>query len=142
MSRFLRRVKLVRLKERLYQIVVAGIVLESQRPIRPKETISRRGAGIAEDRLRIIRRRQRSLPVLRRVVFPVLKEVLPEDGQIGLDEQFYLLKMLYWDGTVRDSEKQFLRELKSEAKTITPEFEQLCETAFNANPTNWDVGGR
>lgn len=81
-------------------------------------------------------------PAFDELFFPVLKEVLLGDGQIGLDEQFYLLKMLYSDGTVRDSEKQFLRELKSEAKTITPEFEQLCETAFNANPTNWDVGGR
>ena len=81
-------------------------------------------------------------PSFDELFFPVLKEVLPEDGQIGLDEQFYLLKMLDWDGTVRNSEKQFLRELKSEAKTITPEFEQLFETAFNANPTNWDVGGR
>ncbi|NQT17509.1 MAG: TerB family tellurite resistance protein [Planctomycetes bacterium] len=74
--------------------------------------------------------------------FPVLKEVILEDGRIGQDEQFYLLKMLYSDGHIRPSEKQFLVELSEEALEVTPEFEALCEEAFAAHPTNWDVGGR
>lgn len=74
--------------------------------------------------------------------FPVLKEVLLADGRVGLDEQFYLLKMLYSDGEIRESERQFLRELREEALEVSPEFEELCETAFGAASKNWDVGGR
>jgi len=81
-------------------------------------------------------------PAFDELFFPVLKEVILEDGRIGQDEQFYLLKMLYSDGHVRDSEKQFLHELRKSARETTPEFESLCETAMTAHPTNWDVGGR
>jgi len=56
--------------------------------------------------------------------------VILADSRIGLDEQYYLLKMLYSDGHVRECEKQFLRELRREAQGITPEFEALCEEAF------------
>jgi hypothetical protein len=73
--------------------------------------------------------------------FPVLKEVVLRDGRIGADEQFYLLKMLYSDGHIRMREKQFLRELQREASEVPPEFEALCEHAFDAASKDWDVGG-
>lgn len=63
------------------------------------------------------------------------------DGKIGLDEQFQLLKMLYSDGEVRQSEKDFLMELYREAEDVTPEFTQLCESALNCPATDWLVGG-
>jgi len=81
-------------------------------------------------------------PAFDELFFPALKEVILEDGRIGQDEQFYLLKMLYSDGHVRENEKQFLLELRDAAQEVTPEFEALCEEAFAAHPTNWDVGGR
>jgi uncharacterized tellurite resistance protein B-like protein len=81
-------------------------------------------------------------PSFDALFFPVLKEVLLADGKIGQDEQYYLLKMLYADGNVRESEKQFLRELLNETKEVTPEFQALCETAFNAPSANWSVGGK
>jgi hypothetical protein len=81
-------------------------------------------------------------PSFDELFFPVLKDVLLADGQISLDEQFYLLKMLYSDGCVRESEKQFLQELRREAKETTPEFDTLCEEAFSAHPTNWSLGGK
>ncbi|MBN2294180.1 MAG: hypothetical protein JXM70_17265 [Pirellulales bacterium] len=62
--------------------------------------------------------------------FPILKEVILEDGRIGQDEQFYVLKMLYTDGHIRENEKQFLRQLRKEAKEINPEFEALCDEAL------------
>ena len=81
-------------------------------------------------------------PAFDELFFPALKEAVLEDGRIGQDEQFYLLKMLYSDGHVRPSEKQFLLELREEAQEVTPEFEALCDVALAAHPTNWDVGGR
>ena len=56
-----------------------------------------------------------------------------------MPEQFYLLKMIYSDGHIRESEKKFLRELRDEATEITPDFEALLETVFEAHPTNWAV---
>lgn len=76
-------------------------------------------------------------PAFDDLFFPALKQVLLEDGRIGPDEQFYLLKMLYSDGVVRDSEKQFLRELRAEVRESSPEFEQLCETALAAPARGW-----
>jgi uncharacterized tellurite resistance protein B-like protein len=81
-------------------------------------------------------------PEFDALFFPVLKEVMLDDGRIGQDEQFYLLKMLYSDGHVRESEKQFLRELYSEAEEHTPAFQALCQTAMQADPTAWSLGGK
>lgn len=81
-------------------------------------------------------------PEFDELFFPVLKQVVLTDGLIGTDEQFYLLKMLYADGNLRDCERRFLAELRREVKQTTPEFEWLCETAATAESQNWDVGGR
>ncbi len=81
-------------------------------------------------------------PEFDEVFFPVLKAVILQDGRIGQDEQFYLLKMIYSDGIIRECEKEFLLQLREEAAEVTPEFEALCEVALSAQTTNWDVGGR
>ena len=81
-------------------------------------------------------------PEFDALFFPVLKDVVLRDGRVGQDEQFYLLKMLYSDGQVRESERQLLRELYSEAAEHSPAFQALCQTAMQADPTDWNVGGR
>jgi len=80
-------------------------------------------------------------PEFDELFFPALKEVILADGKIGCDEQFYLLKMLYSDGHLRDCERKFLEELRREVVETTPEFEALCETAKKAKSKNWDLGG-
>jgi hypothetical protein len=80
-------------------------------------------------------------PAFDEIFFPALKEVLLADGRVGLDEQYYLLKMLYSDGRIRDSEKAFLGELLTEVKHSTPEFETLCAEALQADPTAWSLSG-
>ncbi len=74
--------------------------------------------------------------------FSVLEEVFLADGEIQPSEQFYLLKMLYSDRKIRDREKDFLMRLKEKATHVAPEFEALCQEAFEAHPTAWSVGGR
>jgi hypothetical protein len=81
-------------------------------------------------------------PEFDELFFPVLKEVILADEKIGQDEMFYLLKMLYSDGHVRESEKQFLSELRDEAVEVTPQFEMLYDTAMQSAAKNWSVGGR
>jgi len=73
--------------------------------------------------------------------FPALKQVILADGCVGLDEQFYLMKMLYADGRIRESERRFLRELKGALKESTPEFEAMYETAMATEAQGWCVGG-
>ena len=80
-------------------------------------------------------------PAFDDLFFPILEEIILQDGKIGRDEQFYLLKMLYSDGNIRDREKQFLRELRDKATDVPAEFDELCSIAFDAHPTNWSVGG-
>lgn len=81
-------------------------------------------------------------PAFDDLFFPALKAVLLEDDVIGPDEQYYLLKMLYSDGHVRDSEKAFLQELLEESAEVSPEFRTLVQTAMTVDAKNWDVGGR
>ena len=75
------------------------------------------------------------------VFFPVLKRVILDDGVVGSDEQFYLLKMLYSDGHIRPVEKQFLQELRDELDEVSEDFEELYQTALSMPERNWDVGG-
>ncbi len=80
-------------------------------------------------------------PAFDDLFFPVLKEVLLADGKISMAEQFYLLKMLYSDGHVRDRERDFLFELRGELTEISPEFEALCDQIMTVPARGWNVGG-
>jgi uncharacterized tellurite resistance protein B-like protein len=71
--------------------------------------------------------------------FPCLRHLFLQDGQIGMDEQFLLLEMLYSDGEVRDCERRFLKDLYREVDVVTPEFQRLCETALNAPDRDWKL---
>jgi len=81
-------------------------------------------------------------PEFDELFFPVLRKVLLADGRVTPDEQFYLLKMLYSDGEVREIERAFLKQLRSEIDRPSSEFESLCETALACESTDWSLGGR
>jgi len=70
---------------------------------------------------------RRTCAAFRRLLFDAMKEHILEDGEVLLSEQFYLLKALYADGVIDAEEKQFLLDLKSATKTVTPELEAMCE---------------
>ena len=72
--------------------------------------------------------------------FPCLRDVILQDGRIGVDEQYLLLQMLYSDGEVRDAERRLLTDIYRDAEDISPEFEQLCKTALECKDTDWDLG--
>jgi hypothetical protein len=80
-------------------------------------------------------------PAFDDLFFPVLKEVILNDGRIDHGEQFYLLKMIYGDGQIREREMRFLMELRREAKEVPAEFDEMCRTAAAAHPTEWSVDG-
>ena len=80
-------------------------------------------------------------PAFDELFFPVLKEALLADGKITLDEHFYLLKMLYSDGHVRECEREFLFTLRDELDEISPEFEALCDQMLTVPSRGWQLGG-
>jgi hypothetical protein len=84
--------------------------------------------------------KQRS-PAFDNLFFTVLEKVFLNDGQISVDEEFYLLKMIYSDRKITDRERDFLRKIRKEIPERTASFETLFETAINAPSTNWCVGG-
>jgi len=80
-------------------------------------------------------------PAFDDLFFPVLKDVLLADGKVTMDEHFYLLKMLYADGHVREQERQFLFELRGELDETTPEFDALCDQILTVPAKGWSLGG-
>ena len=74
--------------------------------------------------------------------FPCMRRVILADGQVTLDEQYLLLQMLYSDGEVRECERQFITEVYRDVENVTPELQQLCETALETSGKSWDLGGK
>jgi hypothetical protein len=70
-------------------------------------------------------------PQFEDLLYPTLKQVLLADGQVTLDEQYYLLKMLCHDGQVGEREQKLLKELRAESRTRSPEFEQFVDQALS-----------
>jgi hypothetical protein len=81
-------------------------------------------------------------PQFCRLLFGVLEEVLLADGEISPSEQYYLLKLLYTDRVIRESEREFLKKLRGKLPQRTPEVEELIATALAAPARDWSVGGR
>jgi hypothetical protein len=69
-------------------------------------------------------------PAFDKLFFPAFKAYLLADGKITLSEQFLLLRMLYGGGGVDEAERRFLRELRQEAREVSPEFERLYAQAM------------
>ena len=59
--------------------------------------------------------------------FEAVKENVLTDGSIDAEEAGWLRQMLFADGKIDEREKKFLRELKREARRISPDFQQLYD---------------
>ena len=81
-------------------------------------------------------------PAFEQLFFTVLEQVFLADGEIQPSEQFYLLKMLYSDRDVGQSERDFLKRLQSKSSKRSKEFDALCKTALESAESNCAVGGR
>lgn len=68
-------------------------------------------------------------PAFHEMFLPAFKRFLLRDGQISLEEQFHLLRLLYGGGGVDDAERQFLNELRREVTQPSPELQNLLDTA-------------
>src|SRR5579884_2357543 len=64
-------------------------------------------------------------PAFEELFFKAVKENVLADGAVDADEAAWLRKMLYADGRIDEREKKFVRELRQEAKQVSPEFQRL-----------------
>ena len=64
-------------------------------------------------------------PAFEQLFFKALSDNVLQDGSIDAEEAGWLRTMLFADGKIDDNEKQFLRDLRSRAKQVAPEFQKL-----------------
>jgi uncharacterized membrane protein YebE (DUF533 family) len=67
-----------------------------------------------------------------RMLFTALKAAVLADGEISAKEAAWLRQFVFADGRIDDEEKKFLQELKSSAKSTSPEFEALYKQAVGS----------
>jgi hypothetical protein len=72
--------------------------------------------------------------VFEELFFEALKLHVLADGAIDADEAAWLRQTLLADGQVDEPEKQFLRELRQEARHVSPEFQQLYDQCVTGDP--------
>jgi hypothetical protein len=78
-----------------------------------------------------MRREARAVcPDFDRLFFPAFKARLLADGRISPYEQFEILRLIYGGGGIDPAERAFLRELREEAREVTPEFDTLYRQAM------------
>jgi hypothetical protein len=73
----------------------------------------------------IHKRVQRVTPAFEDFFYQALKDHLLADGAVDAEETSWLRQMLGRYGRVDEREKKFLRELKGEARDVSPEFQAL-----------------
>ncbi len=83
------------------------------------------------DFLVVLHKRLRYLdPSFQHFFYQAIKDHLLANGRIGAEEAAWLRRMLFADGKFKDEERKLLRELKGEAKEVSPEFEVLFEESM------------
>jgi len=70
---------------------------------------------------------QRVTPAFEKFFFQALKDHLLAAGTLGAGETDWLRRMVFSGGTVSDLQLKFLRELKGEARQVSPQFQALFD---------------
>jgi len=102
---------------------VDGPELEALRRIFPADAPIERQA--AEFLAVLHKRVQHHNPAFERFFYQSIKRHLLDDGRIDAERADWLRQMVLQDGVVEDAERKLLRELKGEARGVSPEFERL-----------------
>jgi len=81
-------------------------------------------------------------PAWEHFFYQAIKDHVLADGSIDADETAWLRQLLWFDGEIDESERNFLHQLRGEAKQVSPEFEKLCEECLKAPiPARTSGGG-
>ena len=115
-------------------ILADGYIERSETEIIKKELLADGVISKSEAEFLIDLRRSASKAVaeFHQFVFEVVKKAILADGDISKGEAAWLEKFILADGVVDDQEKAFLRDLKSSAKSTSPEFDALYKRFVGA----------
>jgi uncharacterized tellurite resistance protein B-like protein len=72
--------------------------------------------------------------------YNTIKKHILADGRIDAEETEWLRQMLFHDGKIADEERKFVRELKGEAKEVSPEFQALYAEFMKQPPEQHTSG--
>jgi uncharacterized tellurite resistance protein B-like protein len=87
------------------------------------------------------KRVQHKTPAFEKFFYGAIKHHILTDGNIDREEAAWLRQMLFADGKIDDEERQFLHELKGEAKQVSPEFTALFKECMKQPPEQRTCGG-
>jgi hypothetical protein len=87
------------------------------------------------------KRVQHTTPAFERFFYQAVKHHVLANGRIGAEETAWLRQMLFSDRRLRDEERQFLHELKGEARQVGPEFEALFKECMKQPMEQHTAGG-
>jgi hypothetical protein len=76
-----------------------------------------------------------------RFFYNAIKAHVLEDGRIGAEETAWLRQMIFFDDKIDDEERQFLHELRGEARQDSPEFQALFKELSKEPPERRTSGG-
>jgi len=80
-------------------------------------------------------------PAFDKFFYQAIKDHVLQDGRISAGEADWLRQMVFHDGKIDDMERKFLREVRGEAKEVSPEFEKLFEECMK-QPMEQHTSGR
>jgi hypothetical protein len=80
-------------------------------------------------------------PAFQQFFYQAIKDHLLANGRIGAAETDWLRRILHAGGKIEDEERQFLHELRGEARHISPDFEALFNEMMKGPPEQRTCGG-
>jgi hypothetical protein len=93
--------------------------------------INREEADFLVDLYRRLRIRT---PAFKQFFYQALKDHVLKDGRISAYDAAWLRQVVFADGKIDNDGRQFLRQLKWEAKEVSPEFEALYRESMRHAP--------
>ena len=74
--------------------------------------------------------------------YDTIKKHILQDGRIDAEEAEWLRRMIFHTEEVEDEERSFLRQLRGEARQVSPEFEALYDECMKLPPERHTAGGQ
>jgi hypothetical protein len=74
-------------------------------------------------------------PAFEQLFGQAVKDYVLEDGRISAYETAWLRQTLFADGKIDDDDCQLLRQLKWDAREVSPEFDALLKECTKRSPT-------
>ncbi|MCD0461937.1 hypothetical protein [Roseiconus lacunae] len=69
-------------------------------------------------------------PEFDEILFPCVRSVILEDGEISREESVLLMEMLCSGDSIRQSERNLIDGLFQQTRAVAPEFSRLYEAVF------------